>query len=109
MKLVDGTTKNEGRLLVYYDGEWGLVCENNFNEEDANVACRQLGFHDVGSQFMTGGTFGTDFLSNFVLDELRCTGSEEKLADCPNSGWRQHNCLVNSKAVELRCSAPPMN
>lgn len=33
-----------GVLQVFCDGAWGLVCDTNFDDRDALVACRQLGF-----------------------------------------------------------------
>jgi len=35
---------NAGRLEVYYNGRWGRVCRNGFDNNDAKVACYMLGF-----------------------------------------------------------------
>ena len=37
-----------GRLEMCYNREWGTVCEFGFDNQDANVACGQLGFANTG-------------------------------------------------------------
>ena len=44
VRLVNGRTKYEGRVEVFYQGSWGTVCDNEFNETDAEVICRMLGY-----------------------------------------------------------------
>ena len=47
VRLIDssGSTDTKiDRLEVYYNGQWGTVCQDNFGINDARVACRQLGF-----------------------------------------------------------------
>ena len=40
---IDSST-SVGPLLVYQDGSWGYVCDYEFDDVDAQVACRQLGY-----------------------------------------------------------------
>ena len=42
MRLVDGLDASMGRVEFCLEGEWGTVCENEWDNDDAVVVCRQL-------------------------------------------------------------------
>ena len=44
MRLAGSGVNDTGRLEIYYDGQWGTVCIDDFDDNDAAVACYMLGF-----------------------------------------------------------------
>ena len=48
IKLVDGPSANEGKLLICINRVWGTLCNDNINSTDAAVICRQLGYRAEG-------------------------------------------------------------
>ena len=45
LRLIGGSTFNQGRLEVCMNSAWGSVCDSEgvFTRDEAKVACRQLG------------------------------------------------------------------
>ena len=81
VRLVEGSSYNEGRVEVNYNGEWGTVCDNGWDYTDADVVCRQLGF---GIAIRLAG-FGQGS-GPIWMDSVTCTGNELTIASCGHLG-----------------------
>ena len=113
-------TKDElsrGRVEICVEGNWGSVCDDSWDNQDASVVCRQLGFspygqyrlihelneytvHQVllfnyhtttGAISVTTSQFSNAGIS-IVLNSVDCSGSEPTLLDCPTTSDSQLAC-----------------
>ncbi|XP_022088748.1 deleted in malignant brain tumors 1 protein-like [Acanthaster planci] len=90
VRLVNGTNPYEGRVEVYYQDQWGTVCDDGWSIEDANVICRQLGLPPA-SQAWRGGHFGQGS-GSILLSSVACNGTESSIDQCSHDGWLNHSC-----------------
>jgi len=92
VELLDGFgLAYAGRVSLYYNDQWGTVCDDSWDINDAHVVCRMLGYPGA-----VGATKGKDFGGAkdgpIWLDEVNCSGNESTLAACPHGGWGISDC-----------------
>ena len=51
VRLVGGRSSNEGTVEICINGVWGTACHSSWDNYDATVVCRQLGFSGSGTNF----------------------------------------------------------
>ncbi|XP_019746111.1 lysyl oxidase homolog 3B isoform X2 [Hippocampus comes] len=87
---------NEGRVELFYKGEWGTICDDDFSISNANVLCRQLGFVEA-----TGWTHSAKYgkgQGKIWLDNVQCGGGERSIAACKSRGWGNSDCTHDEDA-----------
>lgn len=98
VRLVGGSLQNEGRVEICFDNLWGSICDDSWDNADASVVCRQLGYADTLDTVPLHGAHFGHALATFHLDNLDCRGNETDLGECPHNGVGIHNCFNDEEA-----------
>ena len=101
VRLVDGSTQYEGRVEVYYNDEWGTVCDDGWDLNDAQVVCRQLGYGPA--VVASNNAYYGQGSGQIWLNDVNCIGTELTIENCAHNGWGNHNCFHGEDAG-VKCS-----
>ena len=99
VRLAGGTSFSNGRVEIFYRGEWGTVCDDKWTTTNARVTCLQLGFTGVANAYQSFGPGR----GRVWMDQVNCRGSETSLLECPQRGWANTPCS-HSEDVGIVCS-----
>ncbi|XP_063595019.1 uncharacterized protein LOC134771996 isoform X1 [Penaeus indicus] len=102
LRLTGGPTKSQGRVEVNLAGKWGTVCDDDFDDYDAKVVCRMLGYQGDAVAHKNA-RFGRGS-GPVWLDSLDCTGEESDLRLCKKSPPGASDC-VHSEDAAVSCYA----
>ena len=89
IRLVNGGGALKGRVEIKHNGEWGTVCDDLFDNNDAKVVCRSINANG-GTQHQSA--FFGQGSGSIWLDNLACGGTEASILDCGSNGIGSHNC-----------------
>nr|XP_012779564.1 T-cell differentiation antigen CD6 isoform X3 [Maylandia zebra] len=91
VRLAGGTDRCGGRVEVWKNGQWGTVCDDHWDLNDAHVVCAQLGCGYALNVTGQAGLFPPG-KGPIYLDDLNCTGNEENLWSCPATQEEDQDC-----------------
>ncbi|XP_010119676.1 PREDICTED: lysyl oxidase homolog 3-like [Chlamydotis macqueenii] len=77
---------NEGRVEVFYNEEWGTICDDDFtlaNAHSGGAGAGSLVAEKVCTRVCTWRIW---------LDNVNCAGGEKSIGDCKHRGWGNSDC-----------------
>ncbi|XP_060574189.1 deleted in malignant brain tumors 1 protein-like, partial [Ruditapes philippinarum] len=108
VRLADGPHKGIGRIEVLHNGQWGTVCDTNWDDNDAVVICKMLSSYpfesNVTGKAVSGSFFGRGN-GRVWLSDVQCTGSEVDISNCSMSWSSGVNCDHSNDAGVI-CDYP---
>ncbi|XP_048011973.1 deleted in malignant brain tumors 1 protein-like isoform X2 [Megalobrama amblycephala] len=101
LRLVDGIHRCSGRVEVLQTEGWVSVCAAAFDQQDAEVVCREL---DCGIpvQVLGEAAFGKG-KGRVWSEEIQCRGNEAQIHNCSRISSQKHNCSHDND-VGVICS-----
>ena len=127
IRLVNGKTENEGTIEICFDDLWGLISDSEWDNSDAEVVCRQLGYSTIsmlmcmvvtrctilikgGSLASTGSHYGKPN-KTMHAGNVRCHGDEANLQECSMTTYsleKGKQLRQDTDVAGVSCVLPPL-
>ena len=86
---------------MFLNGEWGTVCDDGWDINDAHVACRELGY-SYALSYQCCARYGRGS-GRIWLDDVGCLGGESSLLNCSHNGIGVLRSCSHSEDVGVVC------
>ncbi|CAL1538057.1 unnamed protein product [Lymnaea stagnalis] len=101
-----------GYVQVNVDGNWQYICDDRWNEKDAEVVCRELCFYSIGLGTQVcprpsvefGFTPPVNDSFKIAWDNVQCNGSEDSIFKCQKTTGMSRSC-AKSEIAGVQCLA----
>ena len=101
IRLLGGRNKLEGRVEIMYQGIWGTICDDGWDDTDATVVCRELGYSHGNATRQAQFGSGT---GPVWLHQVDCLGNESKLSHCIHPGAGNAGNCSHTQDAGVQCS-----
>ena len=89
IRLANGRNEKEGRVEIYWNNQWCTVCDDLWDDIDATVICKQLGYSRGSARASAYFGEGSGLI---LLDNVNCYGRESSIFECNHNIFGEHNC-----------------
>ena len=100
IRLVGSSSADKGVVEIMYQGVWGTICDDGWDDIDATVVCRELGF--------LNGTVAEVLLAisqgPVWLNQVDCLGNESEILHCPHNGIGNVGNCSHDQDAAVQCS-----
>ena len=84
-----------------YQGIWGTICDDGWDDTDANVVCRELGYSHGNATRRAQFGSGT---GPVWLRQVGCLGNESKLSHCIHAGAGNTVGCSHARDAGVQCA-----
>ena len=107
IRLHNSSNEQEGIVEIMYQGIWGTICDDGWDNIDATVVCKQLGFESGIKRKLQRPVISNP--NPVWLKKVKCLGSEKKLSHCIHSGVGNVGNCSHEHDAGVKCSGIKRN